>query len=161
MEEGWRMPCVLLTLASEGVKGETFLPERQVPGNWAPHCVFLSKENIGTSVWRQLQWIIPVKGEIIFSPKDNHTEHLTNRFSFLLLLLYKHRTGGGAKEEPIRVSRAFWNLSMAPTVTPDTCEADLNLTKIVGSYFTKYYFTCSATCRSNSDKPILYPKTPV
>lgn len=33
MEEGKRMPYVLLTLASERVRGETFLPEWQVPGN--------------------------------------------------------------------------------------------------------------------------------
>lgn len=28
------MPCVLLTLASEEVRGEAFLPQWQVPGNY-------------------------------------------------------------------------------------------------------------------------------
>lgn len=34
MEEGKRMPCILLTLDSEEVRGEAFLPERQVLGNY-------------------------------------------------------------------------------------------------------------------------------
>lgn len=44
------MPCVLLTLDSEEVRGEAFLPGRQVPGNELGAVFFPQPETLKTNV---------------------------------------------------------------------------------------------------------------
>lgn len=73
------MPYVLLTLASEGIRGEAFLPEWQVPGNCVGGINFLSHKH---NSLQQLHWIIVLNGKLASAHKKNSYTVTTLSMSF-------------------------------------------------------------------------------
>lgn len=72
------MPCVLLTLASEEVKGEAFLPERQVPVNcFRVVCFFSTKKKKETqekqAAQRSCSDSFFLMGELACAQRANYT----------------------------------------------------------------------------------------
>lgn len=58
------MPCVLLTLASEEVRGEAFLPQWQVPGNHFRAVFSAAKKSLITKCAGKVQWVNPFNGKV-------------------------------------------------------------------------------------------------
>lgn len=74
------MPYVLLTLASEGVRGKAFPPEWQVPGNCVGALISSAKDR--TKCLQQLQWIIVLNGKLASAQTKNSYTATTVSMSF-------------------------------------------------------------------------------